>query len=203
MGLTKYSIWGILFSIISICEEKMQQTLCKKMITFLNQILIEKLSDFSKAKKEYECAIKIAGKINCQPICIAFEQRVFTALLFAAQQGYEMNLLHFKNPTFDLLTEGYLNEEEIFCLPGYIEASRTIKHLAKHCSDELYFALIEYYTFLETAGCHFYHYYGFLVANRLLPYFIPNYECDLVYTAEYRRWLANWFGVDLTPEELL
>ena len=54
-----------------------------------------------------------------------------------------------------------------------------------------------YYSHLKTIGYKVAHYYGFLLADQLLPHLIPGYYADSVYVSTYGLILHNDIGINV------
>ena len=52
-----------------------------------------------------------------------------------------------------------------------------------------------FYSYLQTVGYKIAHYYGFVLADQLLPHLIPGYYADSVYVSTYAAILNQDIGV--------
>ena len=55
-----------------------------------------------------------------------------------------------------------------------------------------------YYNYLRTIGYKVAHYYGFVLADQLLPHLIPGYYADSVYVSTYGLILNKDIGVNVS-----
>ena len=86
-------------------------------------------------------------------------------------------------------------------LPGASHASKTtyalptmLRALGQDKLD-LLDGIYDYYNYLKTVGYKVAHYYGYLLADQLLPHLIPGYYADSAYVSTYSLILHNDIGV--------
>ena len=135
-----------------------------------------------------------------------------SSMIYIAGQGFNLNLDIFNNPATSLFLlrgefEDINRERMLSTVPGVRNACKTItefcdavKRLPEAEKEEI-FSLSEgvtsMYSYLETTGYKLAHYFGFVLADRFLPYVMPGYHCDSVNTLHYHRIVRDYLNVDL------
>lgn len=135
-----------------------------------------------------------------------------SSVIYIAGQGFKLNLDIFNNPATSLFLlrgefEDINRERMLGTVPGVRSACKTITEFCDAVNKlppaetEEIFALTEditsMYSYLETAGYKLAHYFGFVLADRFLPYVMPGYHCDSVNTLHYHRIVRDYLDIDL------
>lgn len=141
----------------------------------------------------------------------AREEEFAMELIYIVWQGFQLNLNIFNNPVNALMLrcdyEELHRERRLHTLPTTVTArqaqSAFIEELKKQGEEKWAYeeAVISFYTYLETTGYKIAHYFGFRLADLLLPYVIPGYTRDDVNTLQYSGMLRRDLNVDLASLE--
>lgn len=138
------------------------------------------------------------------------------SFLYITGQGFRLNIDIFNNPANAMFLHQFeyedLNRERmLITIPAVqqFETTRTEFHKALHNAQfvqaesirEAMESISEMYSYLQTSGYKLAHYYGFILADLLLPQIMIGYTPDNVNTGSYRRALENYLCVDLTKLE--
>ena len=151
------------------------------------------LDDFPPVAQAYEAALN------------TLTAQLGAAAVQAQAQAIRQQML-FRDPVvrcfMDVDFEVFLQEAAAHSLPDYEEAQA--------CRDSFfatlgtaqrstYMAVLTYSTYLETTVPKLAHYFGYLLANELLPKLIPGYRPDPVQTYAYCRMLEDYLGQTCLP----
>ena len=174
----------------------------ENIIQKLDSLLLEKCSDFSDVKTEFETACeslkKQIGEEKVESLTDAFSERVRAAVLFAAGSGFEANRQHFRDPfkptVLDVDPGCYLQEWVLNRMPHYREAQRRVCLFSEDLPDEEHTAVLSYYNYLEVYGQRLAHFGGFRLGDELLPFTEPGYVADQWLTISYRDAIQEWLG---------
>lgn len=136
---------------------------------------------------------------------IRAKEQVFSSnVLYAAWQGFLLNLRIFQNPVNALMLredfEDLHQERRMHTLPAAEEAQRIINSFRQRIPEgqrNLTAAVDDYFAYLQTVGYKLAHYIGFLFGNRFLPKVIPGYVTDEVCTSRYTRVLRDFLQMDV------
>ncbi len=131
----------------------------------------------------------------------ASQKMVIGNMLYAAYEGYRVNLENFHAPVTMQFTRmdctDYIREHLIAQFPTSLEASRICDQfrgaLPESCL-ELEEIVAGYYTALDVMGVKLAHYVGYMLSNEILPWVVPGYRADVHQTLEYQRELRGYLG---------
>ena len=176
------------------------------------EYLEKHFEDFRNCKKEYDEALTIleksVGSEKVEALKRAIFDRTAIDILFSESLGYQANLENFRNPKtppfYESDFEVYLKQEEREDIPARRDADENLNAFLKALTDDevaIYVAIQEYTVYLECDIPKFAHYWGYLLANKILPFTEPGYKVDLIHTSEYGMSLCKWFEVN--PEDLI
>lgn len=140
----------------------------------------------------------------------AIHAQAVSASLFSGFLGFAANLEHFTDPvrrTFlEVDPEIYLRERTARTLPEYAAAQTAREQFRAALSPaqrERYEDIGAYASLLETAVPKLAHYWGYLLADRLLPRVLPGYTPDPMLTARYTKLLQEeGFLLKSSPPQL-
>lgn len=167
--------------------------------------LLKVSAEFREDHKRYvEAMAKLRSEHGTcvDEVYLAIIRQCASDLVYAGMLGLKMNLDHFVNPMLPDCTwpqidySDYLQEDVAHNLPAYTAAEAVIDGFYQKLSvdqQELYDAIAEYQSHLVTVGLKLAHYYGYILGNDLLPYFIPGYCPDPLLTLKYTEMLSNYF----------
>ena len=179
-----------------------------KSINFLTAYLEEHFDDFADVQNRYLYALNILQaelddhiSRSTQKLKDAIEQQAISNLTFSCALGFKANLDHFINPiarTFmDVDFEVFLYEETARTLPVHKDAQATINlSNASIAADhyDVFEAVSDYISYLETVVPKLAHYYGFLLGNTILSRILPGYHPDIQLTNQYKLMIETYFG---------
>lgn len=184
---------------------------CKKdnervntMLTFLER----HFEDYRSCKQEYDEALPAltisVGEENIKRLKEAIIKRTAVDMLFAESLGYQANLDSFHNPGrpafYHSDFEIYLRQECMEEIPAREEANQEIENITGSLLEKdpsSYNAINEYLIYLECAVPKLSHYFGFNLANKVLPMTEPHYRVNRILTLGYRSFINEWFEVDI------
>ena len=134
----------------------------------------------------------------------AKEQSFSSDALYAAWQGFLLNLRIFQNPVNALMLgedfEDLHQERRMHTLPLAVQAQKTIDSFYQNIPAEkrnLSDAIEDYFSYLETVGYKLAHYIGFVSGNRFLPKVVPGYTADEVTTSRYSGMLREVLQMEI------
>ena len=139
---------------------------------------------------------------------LAAQEAVLAAeMIYIGWQGFQLNLDIFNAPIHELTLRGdrtrLYRENRLGALPMAQKPGETVlafrKQLREKYADEpaLTDDITDFYSYLQTTGYRLVHYFGFRLADQLLPYVIPGYISDPVNTVYYRNGLKKELNLDL------
>lgn len=139
---------------------------------------------------------------------LAAEEETFAdEILYIGWQGFQLNMDIFNDPikalTLDADDEELHRERRLRTLPEPAGARKTVQrfHAAARGlpqeQQELLDSITDFYAYLRTAGYKIAHYFGFRLADRILPYMVPGYVSDPVISLHYLDRLRGSLGLDL------
>ena len=191
----------------------------QKLITGLKESLYKIDPEFPSLEAAFqescERLLTVAGNQfspSAQEYLDALELDFASSVIYIAGQGFQLNLEIFRNPSASLFLlqgdfEDITRERMLDTVPGVQKAGEIIgafwaavrklpeAEVKKICAISE--GISERYAYLETVGYKLAHYFGFSLANHVLPYVIPSYLQDPVYTHSYRKRLENCLELDL------
>lgn len=162
---------------------------------------------FFAACSSLETGIDDSVTITVQSYLDALEEEFASDIIFVIGRGFKLNLDIHNNPVnalaFKLDYEDLHEERKMHLLPVAEKANRTsyafLEELRASHRDKLDLldGVNSYYSHLKTIGYKVAHYYGFLLADQLLPHLIPGYYADSVYVSTYGLILHNDIGINV------
>ena len=188
--------------------QKTMDQISEKITCFVEEALETNFQDYRLSKKRFDQTMQSLqhqlGETVVSEEKEAIRQQIASTLLFSGLLGLGANLRRFLDPlTGDFLaadSEIYLREALSRKLPDYEMAQEKRQHFYDGLTSEqqeLYREITEYVSYMETAGPHLAHYFGYLLGNVLLERVIPGYTPDLAYCLRYSHYLNNYFGSPL------
>lgn len=133
----------------------------------------------------------------------AQEQMFISGLIYVGWLGFQWNLDCFQNPVNKLLNgdfEELHRESRMHTLPPAPQAQRSVDTFCQALGADYQYltdGVLRYYAYLKTVAYKLAHYYGFLTANRFLPYVIPGYTPDGVLTDRYTLALRDYLKMNV------
>ena len=189
-------------------------------------VIMENVSDtlrkidpqFAHEEQQYICtveALKAEIGDTVSPTAAEYiaakEQKICTELVYVAWLGFQQNLVCFQNPVNSLFLkldyEDFHQERRMHTLPQVRQAMKTIDgfHATLRESPErnkdLTDGIVSYMSYLETTGYKLAHYFGFILADKLLEHVVPGYCSDSLTTLAYTRELREYLKLDLKALE--
>ena len=162
---------------------------------------------FIAACSSLESGIDDSVTITVQSYLEALEEEFTSDIVFVVGRGFKLNLDIHNNPVnaleFKLDYEDLHEERKMHLLPMAEKANKTsyafLEELRTSHRDKLDLldGVNSYYSHLKTIGYKVAHYYGFLLADQLLPHLIPGYYADSVYVSTYGLILHNDIGINV------
>ena len=173
---------------------------------------------FAHEEQQYICAVEalkeeIGDTVSptAAEYIAAKEQKICAELVYVAWIGFQQNLACFQNPVNSLFLkldyEDFHQERRMHMLPQVRQALKTIDgfHSALRESPErnkdLTDGIVSYMSYLETTGYKLAHYFGFILADKLLEHVVPGYCSDSLTTLAYARELREYLKLELKALE--
>lgn len=145
---------------------------------------------------------------SAQEYLRALEEEFVSDILFVTYQGFHLNLDIFRDPVHALALqfdyEDLHQERRMPTLPMADRAIQTssafLKVLRASHPDKLNLLddVKDFYCYMRTVGYKLAHYYGFCLADQLLPYLIPGYFQDSVFVSAYSMRLEQDLGFSVS-----
>ena len=161
---------------------------------------------YAVEEKQYLAACDILRKeiSSAEDYIRAKEQAFSSDVLYAAWQGFLLNLRIFQNPVNALMLgedfECLHQERRMHTLPLAVHAQKTIDSFYQNVPAKkrnLTDAIEDYFSYLETVGYKLAHYIGFVFGNRFLPNVVPGYTADEVITSRYSGMLREVLQMEI------
>lgn len=162
---------------------------------------------FIAACSSLEAGIDKTVTIPTQSYLEALEEEFASNIIFVIGRGFKLNWDIHSNPVnalaFKLDYEDLHEERKMHLLPVAEKASKItyafLEELRASHRDKLDLldGVNSYYSYLKTIGYKVAHYYGFLLADQLLPHLIPGYYTDSVYASTYALMLHKDIDVNV------
>lgn len=185
--------------------EKYENLNGREILNEYLKILEERCEDFKELRqtfiamsKTFETYYKYADKV-----CTLHDILTLSTILFSFELGFIDNHNHFLNPdapTFmDTDYDEAMREKEMRQTEVFIETTEILEdHIASmpQNAEDIYFEMLEYYTFLDTYIQKLAHYHGFTTANTELFKRILDYKPDNELTEKYKNWLSDYLGMN-------
>lgn len=109
--------------------------------------------------------------------------------------GFLLNYQCFQDPIHGLIMdcdfETLHQEDRLRTIPALQRFSQDTAALP--AESELLLPITEYYSYLQTYGYKLAHYYGFRLANGILPYLVPGYVPNELLAWKYKSKIA-WYS---------
>jgi len=167
--------------------------------------------DFQEVRRNYVNAIEqLENELDhndlsySQTLAEAIEQQVASVMLFSGALGVKANLDHFLYPmgktVLDVDFDVFLNERIAVRLPEYEKAQTVVESYLKKIPPErndIYEAIIEYVSYLETVGPKLANYFAFALGDEILFRVVPGYYPDRTLTTRYLDILVDYFGREI------
>lgn len=186
----------------------------KTIMAKVRDVLREVDPDYEKEEQAFiaacsslESGIDDSVTITPQSYLEALEEEFASDIVFVIGRGFKLNLDIHNNPVnalaFKLDYEDLHEERKMHLLPAAKKANKTtyafLEELRASHRDKLDLldGVNSYYNYLKTTGYKVAHYYGFLLADQLLPHLIPGYYADSVYVSTYGLILHNDIGINV------
>ena len=192
----------------------MKNTIAETVVHYVQEAMRQIDPQYSEEEQHYlaSCAIleRETDSTKARGYIRAREQRFACDVLYAAWQGFVLNLRIFQNPVNALLLgedfEELYQERKMYVLPGAQQAQERMDAFVYALPEErreLTYPLDDYYSYMQTVGYKLAHYMGFLFGNRFLPKVIPGYTADKVHTDRYTSTLREFLQMDTEKVQIL
>ncbi len=130
-----------------------------------------------------------------QTFLTAKESEFCIEVLCLCWSGFLLNYQCFQDPIHGLMLDcdfEVLHQEERLCtIPALQRFSQDAAALP--AGSERVLPITEYYSYLQTNGYKLAHYYGFRLADGVLPYLVPGYVPNEPLTWKYKSKIA-WYA---------
>ena len=170
--------------------------------------------EFAKEERQYyqavdalEATIGDSISPSASEYIAAKEQKICSELIYVTWLGFQQNLECYQNPINTMFLkmdyEDFHRERTMHTLPKVQETLRTIDAfhaVMREMPDEkknMTDGIIDYMCYLETTGYKLAHYFGFILADKLLKHIVPGYCSDSLTTMLYARDLRDYLKLDL------
>ena len=162
-------------------------------------------SAFIAACATFEAGLGNSVSFTAQDYLDALEESFASDIVFVVGRGFKLNLDIYRNPVnalaFKLDYEDLHQERMMSLVPAAKKANKAsygyLEELRASHRDKLDLldGVNSFYSYLQTVGYKVAHYYGFVLADQLLPHLIPGYYADSVYVSTYAAILNQDIGV--------
>ncbi len=129
-----------------------------------------------------------------QTFLTAKESEFCIEVLSLCWSGFLLNYQCFQDPVHGLMLdcdfEALHQEDRLRSIPALQRFSQDATALP--AESELLLPVTEYYSYLQTYGYKLAHYYGFRLANGILPYLVPGYVPNKLLAWKYRSKIAMY-----------
>lgn len=141
----------------------------------------------------------------------AKEEELAMEIIYIGWEGFQLNMEIYKNPVTALMLredDEDLHRERRLCTLPMTRKTRDVQ--SAFWAEESTFPedkkarlqiIDEHYSYLQTAGYKLAHYFGFRLADHFLPYVIPGYISNPVYSFRYLRNMETNLQMDLSRIE--
>jgi len=133
-----------------------------------------------------------------QAFLTAKESEFCTEVLSLCWSGFLLNYQCFQDPAHGLMLECDFEvlhqEDRLRSIPALRRFSQDAAALP--AEGERLLPITEYYSYLQTNGYKLAHYYGFRLANGLLPYLVPGYVPNELLAWKYKSKIACYSGMN-------
>ena len=131
----------------------------------------------------------------------AIERQTASTLFYSGVLGFKSNWNHFVDPmahtVLDVDFDVCLRESTARRLPKYRQTQAVIDSFCSLLAPQQkqsYESIIEYISYLETAGPKLAHYYGYVLGNDILHDLVLGYYPDAALNIQYRLMLSRYLG---------
>ena len=186
----------------------------KFVMSKVKEILREVDPDYEKEEQAFiaACATFEAGlgdsiSFTAQNYLDALEESFASDIVFVVGRGFKLNLDIYHNPVnalaFKLDYEDLHQERMMPLVPVAKKANKAsydyLEELRASHRDKLDLldGINSFYSYLQTVGYKVAHYYGYLLADQLLPHLVPGYYADSAYVSTYSLILNRDIGVNV------
>ena len=186
----------------------------KFVMSKVKEILREVDPDYEKEEQAFiaACATFEAGlgdsiSFTAQNYLDALEESFASDIVFVVGRGFKLNLDIYHNPVnalaFKLDYEDLHQERMMPLVPAAKKANMAsydyLEELRASHRDKLDLLddINSFYSYLQTIGYKVAHYYGFVLADQLLPHLVPGYYADSAYVSTYGLILNRDIGVNV------
>ena len=186
----------------------------KFVMSKVKEILREVDPDYEKEEQAFiaACATFEAGlgdsiSFTAQNYLDALEESFASDIVFVVGRGFKLNLDIYHNPVnalaFKLDYEDLHQERMMPLVPAAKKANMAsydyLEELRATHRDKLDLldGINSFYSYLQTIGYKVAHYYGFVLADQLLPHLVPGYYADSAYVSTYGLILNKDIGVNV------
>lgn len=185
----------------------------KAIMSRMQEIIKAADPNFSEEEEKYRsaaAALEQAVDKSLSPSVDAYlaaqEEAFADKILCIAWQGFQLNLDIFNDPAravaLEADDEDLHRERRLGNLTKLYRAKQTIGAFLTAAREfpqeqqELLDGITGFYAYLETVGYKLAHYFGFRLADRVLPYMVPGYTSDPVIDFRYSERLCYSLGLD-------
>ena len=186
----------------------------KFVMSKVKEILRKVDPDYEKEEQAFiaACATFEAGlgdsiSFTAQNYLDALEESFASDIVFVVGRGFKLNLDIYHNPVnalaFKLDYEDLHQERMMPLVPAAKKANMAsydyLEELRATHRDKLDLldGINSFYSYLQTIGYKVAHYYGFVLADQLLPHLVPGYYADSAYVSTYGLILNKDIGVNV------
>ncbi len=141
-----------------------------------------------------------------QTFLTAKESEFCIEALSLCWSGFLLNYQCFQDPVHSLMLdcdfEVLHQENRLPSIPALGQFSKDAAALSSMlpAGSERLLPITEYYSYLQTNGYKLAHYYGFRLANRLLPYLVPGFVPDELLAWKYKSKMIS--GSEMNVDQL-
>ncbi len=162
--------------------------------------------DFPNLAHAYsEAAQGLAAEFGApaQKFLTAKESEFCIEVLSLCWSGFLLNYQCFRDPIHGLMVdcdfEVLHQEERLPSIPALGRFSQDVSALPAllPAGSERLLPITEYYSYLRTNGYKLAHYYGFQLANGILPWLVPGYVPNELLTWKYKSKIARYSEINV------
>ena len=186
----------------------------KFVMSKVKEILREVDPDYEKEEQAFiaacatfEASLGDSVSFTAQDYLDALEKSFASDIVFVVGRGFKLNLDIYHNPVnalaFKLDYEDLHQERMMPLVPAAKKANMAsydyLEELRATHRDKLDLldGINSFYSYLQTIGYKVAHYYGFVLADQLLPHLVPGYYADSAYVSTYGLILNRDIGVNV------
>ena len=186
----------------------------KSVMSKVKEILHDVDPDYEKEEQAFiaacatfEASLGDSVSFTAQDYLDALENSFASDIVFVVGRGFKLNLDIYHNPVnalaFKLDYEDLHQERMMPLVPAAKKANKAsydyLEELRASHRDKLDLldGVNSFYSYLQTFGYKVAHYYGYLLADQLLPHLVPGYYADSAYVSTYGLILNKDIGVNV------